>query len=548
MQNKNSNNNNEKSTLDIDSNLSRGEVLHRYRANKAKHLLYGVVSFLMTAAFYVVFISPGIEQVFTDTFDLKVSAWVWAAIGLLFSIVITVLIMHSHTTDRPAGKYAAYGVVILLGLLFNVFTEVSSTSDRVQERVTVKSENSALFKSLAQALNHSSGDVKITGLEGQIAKAQQRLARCEHNLKLGREKHCEGDKANLQALKDQASEARAATASNTEVLADKAAAAANNEAHAQMTIRLVMEQFGLSFKTATMFVSLFIIGVFEVLGATIGYDYRRYRDALPYYGIELHKDKETEFDLKIFQQEVAADERRMKAEIKEMEVDLARYKSEMEHQARADKLRAELAKFKQQLQAAASPSMGSARVDFDDSPAPENPHIPAAHPAHSAPADVANLESVGGMRQNPYAMRDSAHSESAVGKASCADVLEGAKSPAHSAHSESAHSAPADVAKPGADVAKLDDEKGRMILEINAIYPMWKEAMLSGEVENKLESSKTWLRKGKKSGVIDISKVGDSYTSPVINTMYQMAVSDGWMKLNPEFRHGNSRIRKYIFV
>ena len=367
QENNNAKNNGDSSTnfsVDIDTNLSKGEVLKRYYSNKYKHYLYGFVSFLMTAAFYVVFISPAIEQVFSSNFDMQVSAWVWAGIGLLFSVTITVLIMHSHTTDRPASKYTAYAMVIVLGVVFNLFTEVSSTSDRVQERVTIKSENSALFKALTEKAKHSTGQANTALKEARdnYADAVSTMnARCKKHTVSYRKSLCtkwtmrtEEYKVAMELHKDGATNELKETV-------NLAKEASHNTEYAQMTIQLVMEWLGISFRVATMLVSLFIIFTFETLGATIGYDYRRYRDALPYYGINLEHDRELKHELAELDREVNADEKRMDAEIKQLEVDLLRHKKETEHYAKADKIRAELEKFKASMQAEYSPSAGSAK-------------------------------------------------------------------------------------------------------------------------------------------------------------------------------------------
>jgi hypothetical protein len=145
--------------------LSKGDLLKRYYEARNKHWLYGAVSFVMTAMFYMSFTSPefvmiiakGIKGGGTAGFSSAVGAGIWAGVGLLFSITITLLIMHSHTTEKSGFKIIAYALLILLGVTFNVFTETASTMDRVDERVVVKSESSAISKALVGSIGSSSG-------------------------------------------------------------------------------------------------------------------------------------------------------------------------------------------------------------------------------------------------------------------------------------------------------------------------------------------------------------------------------------------------------
>ncbi|HFC92062.1 MAG TPA: hypothetical protein ENJ51_04540, partial [Leucothrix mucor] len=69
--------------------LSKGDVLTRYYETRNKHILYGLVSFAMTAMFYTSFTSPEwVVVVSSGVFNEAVSAGVWAFLGLLFSITI----------------------------------------------------------------------------------------------------------------------------------------------------------------------------------------------------------------------------------------------------------------------------------------------------------------------------------------------------------------------------------------------------------------------------------------------------------------------------
>jgi hypothetical protein len=127
----------------------------------------------MTAMFYMAFTSPDfVTQIANGLLQSKeasltgeqvagvsdaVSAGIWAGVGLLFSVTITLLIMHSHTTEKSGLKVVMYTFIILLGITFNVFTETASTMDRVEERVVVKSENSAISKALVGSIKSASG-------------------------------------------------------------------------------------------------------------------------------------------------------------------------------------------------------------------------------------------------------------------------------------------------------------------------------------------------------------------------------------------------------
>ncbi len=120
------------------------------------------------------FTSPEwVTIVSSGVFNEAISAGVWAFLGLLFSITITLLIMHSHTTDRRGGRFGAYALIILLGITFNVFTETASTMDRVDERVLVKSEQSGVFKALTGSIKNSSAQSNQAYIKAQAEYADR---------------------------------------------------------------------------------------------------------------------------------------------------------------------------------------------------------------------------------------------------------------------------------------------------------------------------------------------------------------------------------------
>jgi hypothetical protein len=145
--------------------LSKGDVLKTYYKNRRNHYLYGVVSFVMTALFYMTFTSPEFVQVIagglvedsTAGFSKAAGAAIWAIVGLFFSVVITLLILQAHTAETTGTRIINYIFLVGLCIAFNVFTEVSSTADRVSERVKVKSEDSAVFKALTGSIKNASG-------------------------------------------------------------------------------------------------------------------------------------------------------------------------------------------------------------------------------------------------------------------------------------------------------------------------------------------------------------------------------------------------------
>ena len=329
--------------------LSKGDVLTRYYETRNKHRLYGLVSFAMTAMFYMSFTSPEwVTIVSSGVFNDAMSAGVWAFLGLLFSITITLLIMHSHTTDRRGGlsRVGAYALIILLGVTFNVFTETASTMDRVDERVMVKSEQSGVFKALTSSIRNSSGQSNkaLTKAKNDYADAiSTARARCKQGANYSKNlckkwtMRADEYKTAIELHK------QGATSEKAETVA-LAKNASHNTEYAQMVVKIVMEQTEFSFVTSTAIISLFIIVTFEVLGVMIGSDYKLYRDTLPQYGIDLHRGREINYLKKDLKRQKQADDAINQHNLERSKRELQRMQSAKATQSKLQTLQGEIRK------------------------------------------------------------------------------------------------------------------------------------------------------------------------------------------------------------
>ena len=349
--------------------LSKGDLLTRYHGARLKHYLYGVVSFAMTAMFYISFTSPEwLSRISSGSINSAVSAGVWAFLGLMFSIVITLLIMHSHTTDKGASRLSAYALIIALGITFNVFTETASTMDRVDERVTAKSENSGIFKALTDKIKYSSGqsNTALTKAKNDYADAiSTKKARCKqganYSARLCRKWTMRADEYKTAIALHQ--EGASSELSQT---VKEAKGASHNEAYAQMIVKITMEQLGVSFLVATAFISLFIIGTFEVLGIMIGGDYRKYRDALPLHGIDLHRGREIKYLKKDLQRQNEADQAINQHKIEQSRRELKRLQDARKTQNEKLKLQAEIKKLTAKISPTPPPATAEKKAEYHD--------------------------------------------------------------------------------------------------------------------------------------------------------------------------------------
>ena len=94
---------------------------------------------------------------------------------------------------------------------FALFAEFFSSSANQDVKASVLLERNSAYQ--ATLTNDGSSQSTVNpSLIASIANAEQKLARCEANLKLGKEKHCDGDRAKVAALKSSEQSANQAQA------------------------------------------------------------------------------------------------------------------------------------------------------------------------------------------------------------------------------------------------------------------------------------------------------------------------------------------------
>ena len=340
-----------KKLYDNDRNLSDGDLLKLFYSSRRKHHFYGVVSFFMTAMFYVAFTSPDWVVVLSKGFlsnDIStqsgaIGAGIWAILGLLFSISITMLIMHSHTAQR-SRRLITMSFLVVLGISFNVFTEVASTMDRVDERVKVKSEQSGIYKALVGTIKNSSGasSKALTKAKNDYADALSTAnARCKkganYDARLCKKWTMRANeyKIAIDLHKEGASSEKAEAVK----LAKKAS---HDSKNAQMVIKLIMEKTGFGFILSTFLISLFIIGTFEILAVMIGSDYKHYRALLAERGIDLNSEHYAEYLTKHIKDRKKTDKKMNEFHIFKAESDLDRAIQAKAVQEKINELQGEL--------------------------------------------------------------------------------------------------------------------------------------------------------------------------------------------------------------
>lgn len=250
--------------------------LDQHRTHEERGLLLLKLGFLLTFLLYLLFnqhLYLGDALSWSAYFKDAASIF-----GFVFTVAIVVLMALflswvKHHAYLHFGFFGSVATVVCTVIGFALFAEFFSSSANQDVKASVLLErNSAYQHTLTNEGNIPS--MANTGLIVSIANAEQKLARCEENLKLGKEKHCNGDRAKVAALRGSEQSANQAQA-QANIERDKLKYERQDELKAQSynPVILTLARFLAgetgdykdSLKTAVVLITLFVAVCFEIL-------------------------------------------------------------------------------------------------------------------------------------------------------------------------------------------------------------------------------------------------------------------------------------------
>jgi ABC-type polysaccharide/polyol phosphate export permease len=263
------------------------------KANKAAQGFFTVGTWIIYALFAAAMYAAPL-WVLQTFFTANAGNWLAVAVLGVFLIVFpTALALGKHAGYRALSKRGIdprwMGAIIAFFICSGIYFEATSASSQQQEKAFQQVENSDRGKALSAAPT-----VMVdSSLADSAAKAAQTLARCQANLGKPGYKHCNGDKARLEAL--QASQKTAAAAS---VQATSAAVAANQtalqqerDAHALPIAKMFSEFFSATVSTGAVIAALIAALIFEISHAMTIYNEWRLKAEIAALDAQLKQGK-----------------------------------------------------------------------------------------------------------------------------------------------------------------------------------------------------------------------------------------------------------------
>lgn len=249
--------------------------LAQHKRHEERGLLLLKLGFLLTFLLYLLFnqhLYLGDALSWSTYFKDTASIF-----GFVFTVLIVVLMALflswvKHHAYLHFGFFGSVALVVTTVIGFALFAEFFSSSANQDVKASVLLERNSAYQSTLST--ESNSRVLNTGLISAIAQAEQKLARCEEKLKLGKEKHCNGDRAKVEALRSSEQSANKANA-EADIQRDKLKYERQDELKAQsynpviLTLAQVLAGTGGDYKdylkTAVVFITLFVAVCFEIL-------------------------------------------------------------------------------------------------------------------------------------------------------------------------------------------------------------------------------------------------------------------------------------------
>ncbi|SKA97000.1 hypothetical protein SAMN02745130_03948 [Thiothrix eikelboomii] len=256
------------------------EIMQRKLAQHQQHeqrgLLLLKLGFLLTFLLYLLF-----NQHLYLGDALSWSAYFKDAASLFgFAFTVSIVVLMAlflswvkHHAYLHFGFFGSVALVVSTVIGFALFAEFFSSSANQDVKASVLVERNSAYQ--ATLTNEGSSQSTVNpSLIASIANAEQKLARCEANLKAGKEKHCDGDRARVSALKSSeqsANQAQATASIERDKLKYERQDALKAESYNPVIITLARALAGEKgdykdyLKTAVVLITLFVAVCFEIL-------------------------------------------------------------------------------------------------------------------------------------------------------------------------------------------------------------------------------------------------------------------------------------------
>ncbi|UOG91560.1 MAG: hypothetical protein L3K52_15380 [Candidatus Thiothrix sulfatifontis] len=265
-----------------DNNFNAGLAYSDYKTRKLFYMLAAFVAFAMSSYFVVGYLAGHLRVLEWDG-----SQWMNGLVAIGITAVMTGYQFILYGAGNVAGGKKATILAVVVAVSFSMLSEVGQGMERDNIRMETKSQESPTYKAIVGAISTPAG---ANPYSADMQAAEVKLAQCETRLAQGKEKHCEGSKARVEAVNKMIANHAATSQQQALALAATAKTMEKDESNYHPLVNLLRETFGASGTVGSFLVSLTLIAFFEYAFHYLGGQFAAAREYLMAHGYDVTRN------------------------------------------------------------------------------------------------------------------------------------------------------------------------------------------------------------------------------------------------------------------
>lgn len=261
--------------------FNAGLAYSEFQQRKAAYIIAAITAFLMSAYFVVGYFAGHLR-----IWEWDGSQWAQAvpSIGLVGVMTAYQFFLYSQG-DVAGGKKATY-IAVFVAVAFSLLSEIGQGMERDNIRMETKSQQSLTYLATLEAIKGATG-ASYNPYAADLQTAQMKLAQCQQRMAQGKEKHCEGSKARVDAVNQMIATSNASSQQRALALASTAKTMEKDETNYHPLVNFIREALGATGTIASFMLSLTLISFFEYAFHYLGGQFAKARAHLMNHGYDV---------------------------------------------------------------------------------------------------------------------------------------------------------------------------------------------------------------------------------------------------------------------
>ncbi|MBO0611777.1 hypothetical protein [Thiothrix fructosivorans] len=261
--------------------FNAGLAYAEYKQRQLAYIIAAITAYLMSAYFVVGYFAGHLRIMEWDG-----SQWAQAIPSLGLVAVMTAYQFFLYSQGDTEGGKKATIIAVCVAVGFSLLSEIGQGMERDAIRMETKSQESPTYKAVIAAIGGATTG-SYNPYSADLQNAEMKLAQCEERLSRGKEKHCEGAKARVEAVNKMIANGNASNQAKAIALAGTAKTMERDENNYHPLVNFIREVFGAGGTVASFLLSLTLISFFEYAFHYLGGQFAQSREYLMAHGYDV---------------------------------------------------------------------------------------------------------------------------------------------------------------------------------------------------------------------------------------------------------------------